>query len=90
MMTAVWTIVLAAILSALAVWLGNEYDVLRNVDLPQWFDRDALTLAALISGAVTIVTMLVAGALGGAWGTRYHRRADETLLDAQAPARRAP
>jgi len=90
LMTAVWTILLAAALSALAYFLGNEYDVFRNVDLPQYFDRDALTAAAIISGVVTIATMLIGGLLGGLWGTRYHRVADETLLDANTPARRVP
>lgn len=83
LMTAVWTIVLAGALSALAAWFGSEYDVFANVQLPQWFDRDALTNAALASGVAAVATMLVAGLLGGLWGTRYHRLADETLLDAQ-------
>lgn len=82
LMTAVWTIVLAGALSALAAWFGSEYDVFANVELPQWFDRDALTITALASGLAAVATMLVAGALGGLWGTRYHRLADETLLDA--------
>jgi hypothetical protein len=89
LMTGVWTIILAAILSALAYFFGNEYDVLRNVDLPQWFDRDALTTAAIVSGVVTVATMLLAGLLGGLWGSRYHRVADESLLDAHTPDRRA-
>ena len=90
LMTAIWTILLAAALSALAAWLGNEYDVFANVDLPQWFDRDAVTLGAIISGAIAIVTMLFAGFLGGLWGTRYHRLADQTLLDADTPRQPAP
>ena len=85
LMTGVWTIVLAAVLSALAAWFGNEYDVLSNVDLPQWFNRDALTGVAIVSGAAAIVAMLLGGLLGGLWGTRYHRLADETLLDAHDP-----
>jgi hypothetical protein len=83
LMTAVWTIVLAGALSALAAWFGSEYDVFANVQLPQWFDRDALTSTALASGIAAVATMLVAGLLGGLWGTRYHRLADQTLLDAQ-------
>lgn len=82
LMTGVWTLLLAAILSTLAYFFGNEYDVLRNVDLPQWFDRDALTTAAIVSGVVTVATMLLAGLLGGLSGSRYHRVADESLLDA--------
>jgi VIT1/CCC1 family predicted Fe2+/Mn2+ transporter len=87
-MTGVWTILLAAVLSVLAYFFGNEYDVLRNVDLPQWFDRDALTTAAIISGVVTVAVMLIAGLLGGLWGSRYHRVADESLLDSYTGERR--
>ena len=79
LMTGIWALLLAAGLSALAAWLGSEYDVLRNVELPQWFSRDALTTGALISGLVAVATMLLGGALGGAWGERYHRRADAAI-----------
>ena len=80
LMTGVWTIALAAVASALAAWLGSEYDVLRNVDLPQWFSEDALTIGAIASAAVAVVAMLVAGALGGAWGERFHRHADAAIV----------
>ena len=83
LMAGVWTLILAAILAGLGVWLGDEYDVLANVDLPQWFNEDAVTTAAVVSGVIGAVTMLVGGLLGGLWGTRYHRLADETLLDAR-------
>jgi hypothetical protein len=79
LMTGVWTILLAAVLSGLGAWLGDEYDVLSRVDLPQWFSDDALTLGAIITGVIAVATMLVAGALGGAWGERYHRRADAAI-----------
>ena len=79
LMTAIWTLLLAAVLSALAAWLGDEYDVLRNRELPQWFSTDALTTAAIVSGVVAVATMIVAAVLGGAWGERYHRRADATI-----------
>ena len=80
LMTGVWTIVLAAILSALAAWLGSEYDVLRNVELPQWFSQDALTTGGIISALVAIAAMLLGGLLGGMWGERYHRRADQAIV----------
>ena len=83
LMAGVWTLILAAILAGLGVWLGDEYDVLANVDLPQWFNEDAVTTAAIVSGVIGAVTMLVGGLLGGLWGARYHRLADETLLDAR-------
>jgi hypothetical protein len=90
LMTGIWTVVLAAVLSALAAFFGNEYDVFADVNMPQWFDRDAVTTAAIISGVVAIATMLIAGLLGGLGGTRYHRLADETLLDAHEPGRPVP
>ena len=84
LMTGIWTIVLGAIASALAALGGSEYDVFRNVDMPQWFSRDALTLGAIISGALAIAAMLLAGLLGGIWGERYHRRADATIAAVRA------
>ena len=80
LMTAVWAIVLAAALSALAAIFGAEYDVFRNVELPQFFSRDALTLGAVVSALAAAVVMLVGGLIGGKWGERYHRRADATIL----------
>lgn len=79
LMTGIWTLLLAAILSGLGAWLGSEYDVLRNVDLPQWFSRDALTVGAIVSGVLAVLAMLLGGLLGGAWGERYHRRADAQI-----------
>ena len=79
--TGVWTLVFAAILAGLGAWAGAEYDVFENVDLPQWFDSDALTTAAIASGIGAIVAMFVGGIIGGFWGERYHRRADATIAD---------
>jgi uncharacterized membrane protein len=78
--TGVWTLVFAGILAGLGAWAGREYDVFRNVDLPQWFTSDALTTAAIVSGVVAVVAMFLGGVLGGAWGERYHRRADRTIV----------
>jgi hypothetical protein len=84
--TGVWTLVFAGILAALGAWVDSEYDVFRNVELPQWFSTDAFTTAAIISGVAAIVAMFVGGVLGGVWGERYHRRADRTIVAAPAPA----
>jgi MFS family permease len=80
--TGVWTLVFAGILAGLGAWVDSEYDVFRNVELPQWFESDALTTAAIISGVAAIVAMFVGGLIGGFWGERYHRRADRTILAA--------
>lgn len=79
--TGIWTLVFGAILAALGAWAGAEYDVFQNVDLPQWFDRDALTLAAIVSGVAAIVAMFLGGIIGGMFGELYHRRADRTIAD---------
>ena len=80
--TGIWTLVFAGILAGLGAWVGSEYDVFRNVELPQWFTTDALTTTAIISGVAAIVAMFVGGVIGGTWGERYHRRADRTIVAA--------
>jgi hypothetical protein len=87
---ALWTLVLAAILSGLGAWLGSEYDVFSNVDLPQWFSTDAVTTTALLSGVAAVLAMIVGAVLGGIWGERYHRRADRTILAKPTPRQPAP
>lgn len=82
--TGVWTLVFAGILAALGAWAGSEYDVFENVELPQWFDSDAFTTTAIISGVAAIAAMFIGGVIGGMWGERYHRRADTTIADARA------
>ena len=78
--TAVWAILLAALLSALAALFGDEYDVLGRVDLPQFFSRDALTLGGIVSALAALAAMFVGGFLGGKWGERYHKRADAAIV----------
>jgi hypothetical protein len=86
--TGIWTLLFAGILAGLGAWIGSDYDVFRNVELPQWFEEDALTTAAIISAVGAIVAMFAGGVLGGKWGEWYHRRADRTILSApkQPPA----
>jgi hypothetical protein len=81
MMTAVWAVGLAALMSALGWALGREYDVFANVQLPQWFSTEALGIEAIVTGIVAIGVMLIAGALGGILGERYHRAADAVIVD---------
>jgi hypothetical protein len=80
--TGIWTLVFAGILAGLGAWVDSEYDVFRNVELPQWFESDALTTAAIISGVAAIAAMFVGGIIGGLWGEHYHRRADRTIVAA--------
>jgi len=87
-MTAVWFLILTAILAGLGIWLGEEYNVVGRVDLPNWFDAwfstDDVTTGAVISGVAALVVALAGGFLGGLWGARYHRRADETIAHTRA------
>jgi hypothetical protein len=86
LMTAVWFIILGAMLAGLGIWLGAEYNVVGRVELPNWFDtwfsQDEVTTAAAISGIVAIVVTLIGGFLGGLWGVRIHRRADDVIARA--------
>ena len=77
--TALWFVLLAAAAAALGAWAGDEYNVFRNVNLPQWFDADALTPAAIATGLLALAVMLLAGWTGGRLGERYHRRADSLV-----------
>lgn len=83
LMTAVWFLVLGAILAGLGAVAGDEYNVAARVDLlPDWFGTwfsDEVAAGAIISGLVAIVVILVAGFLGGKLGERFHKRADEVI-----------
>ncbi len=78
-LTAVWFLLLAALMSGLGAWLGREYDVFPSLRLPQWFSADARTGAAVATGLVALAVMLLAGWLGGHLGSRYHRKADALI-----------
>ena len=90
LMTAVWFLILTAILAGLGIWFGAQYNVVGRVDLPNWFDAwfsdDDVTVAAALSGIGAVIAALLGGFLGGLWGARYHRRADATIADARAGA----
>lgn len=78
-MTAVWALVLGAILAGLGAWLGSEYNVFSDVGLPNWFSSDTFKNGALIGAIVSLLFMFAGAALGGARGERYHRRADSVV-----------
>ncbi len=79
LLTALWFVLLAAATAALGAWAGDKYNVFSNVNLPQWFSRNAQGAAAILSGLVALAVMLGAGWLGGWLGERYHRRADSVV-----------
>jgi hypothetical protein len=79
LMTAVWFLILAAIVSVIGAWWGDKYDFFANVHLPQWFSDNARTGKAVATGILALAVMLLAGLIGGILGARYHRRVD-TLI----------
>ena len=66
-------------MSALAAWLGDSTTSCGESRCPQCVSAEALTIGGIISALVAIGTMLLAGALGGMRGERYHRRADAAI-----------
>lgn len=83
LLTALLFVALAGATSAVGNWLDDTYDFFADVRLPQWFSG-ADTDAALVTAALGIVVMVVAAALGGALGGRYHRRADAVIVNGPA------
>ena len=77
-LSALLFVVLAGALSAVGSWADSKYDFFNDVRLPHWFSGPD-TAAAMITAAVGIAVVLLAGALGGGAGTRYHRRADALI-----------
>ena len=83
LMTAVWFLILTALLAALGIWFGSQYNVVGNVNLPNWFDAwfstDKVTTGAVISGIAAVIVTLLGGFLGGLWGEQFHKAADRTI-----------
>jgi hypothetical protein len=84
-MTAFWMLLLIVIFAALGAWIGEEYNVFAQMNLPDWvgvWSSDEATAAAVIGGVLGIVVMFLGGYVGGRWGEAYHRKADAALADA--------
>jgi hypothetical protein len=84
-MTAFWMVLLIVIFAALGAWIGEEYNVFAQMNLPDWvavWSSDEATAAAVIGGVLGIVVMFLGGYVGGKWGEAYHRKADAALADA--------
>ncbi|MGY1653908.1 hypothetical protein [Geodermatophilus sp. SYSU D01119] len=76
---AVWLVgLLVVLLLAVAgAVLGAQYNVLQQLDLPRIpVDEGTATTAGLVTLGAILVATLVGALLGGALGTRYHRRVD--------------
>jgi hypothetical protein len=70
-------------LAVLAVAAGSEYNVLERLDLPRIpIDEGTLTTGGIIALAAILVGTLLAAALGGKAGERYHHRVDRAGFEA--------
>lgn len=83
-----WAVVVSALLAVVGYLAGDRFDVLAQVDtlgLPV-SAADLTTAGAVAAGAVLVISLLGA-LLGGAAGTRYHRKVDRVgLLNDPGPA----
>ena len=76
---AVWGIGLAAtlLLAAAALVFGEEYNIYERLNLPRIpIDEGDLTLGAVIALVCVLLGTVVAAALGGKAGERFHRKVD--------------
>jgi hypothetical protein len=69
-------------LAVLAVAAGSEYNVLERLDLPRIpIDEGTLTTGGIIALLACVGGTLLAAAVGGKAGERYHRRVDRVGYD---------
>jgi hypothetical protein len=69
-------------LAILAVAAGSEYNVLERLDLPRIpIDEGTLTTGGIIALVACVAGTLLAAALGGKAGERYHHRVDRVGFD---------
>jgi hypothetical protein len=83
-MVALTFVIFLGVLAALGAILGDQYNLFDNLqvakaNLPNWFSADTVTSAAVVSSIAFAVVMFVGATLGGLWGGRLHRRADEVI-----------
>jgi len=83
-MVALAFVIFLGILAALGAIAGDAYNLFDNLrvakaDLPNWFSADTLTTGAIVSAIAFVVVTFLGATLGGLWGGRFHRRADEMI-----------
>lgn len=81
LVTAVWMVVLVALLGALGAFLGDRFDVADRLGLSQWLDGNDVGPIALISGLLALAAMLLGGWLGGRLGGRHHSTAAVEVVE---------
>ncbi len=83
LVSVLWVLGFGVLFGALAAWIDDGYDLFVGADLPS-FLTDDFAVWGSVAFAATFVLMLVGGALGGALGEAWHRRADRAMLDVVA------
>jgi hypothetical protein len=79
----VWAAIIAGLFGIAELIWGGEYNITRAIDLPR-FDFANLGDMATVGSIGMLIAfgcMLVAGAIGGALGERWHHRVDRSMLD---------
>ena len=70
-------IVIAIALAIVAVVLGDEYNVLSQLNLPSLpVGKQTMTTGAVVALAAVLLGTLLAAIVGGKAGERYHRKVD--------------
>lgn len=75
-------ILTVAVLGALGLWIGEEYNAFAGADLPNWFGQlgaDDVTLKSVAGAGAGIVAALLGGYIGGTLGEQYHHDVDAAL-----------
>lgn len=88
LVAALWLVVLAAVIAALAAVFGDDLDVRDQVGLPDWFNSDALGTTAIITGIIALALMLLGGWLGGRLGEKHQQTDRVELVGHRAGVRR--
>ncbi|PPB49165.1 hypothetical protein C4K88_10715 [Arthrobacter pityocampae] len=81
-----WGIIIAIVLAILAVFAGDQFNVLSSLNgapsIP--VDGSALTTSGLVGLAIAVLIPLIAAILGGKAGMHFHRKVDQAGIDHRA------
>ncbi len=80
--TWVWGLIITLLLAAAGAIFGSQYNVLSKLNLPRIpVDEGSLATGGAIALAAFVLGTLLAAAVGGKAGQRYHRRVDRYGLN---------